>query len=266
VDSVDDTEDDAFEEESDTDDEGVVGRRLELIPHSVDPSLVFRFEFGPAILAQVIEQLDQLPQRPLTSEALQDADYAGFYQLFRNGISVYVGRTIRPVRQRLLEHIKKLRGRIALDEMTCKFVFVEDLTLVGLSEDSLINYFHPRHLDDWGTGGFGSKATGHGRAGQTSRWHEANPADLRIAVTAGGAKVTTLLRLIRQVGSNAPVVLSIPAKYVTQFREDFPSVSPVEEQSKPFEDWITSIEATLGSTWIIDRQPMGWYIVPNESN
>jgi hypothetical protein len=35
----------------------IMGWRLSLIPHSVDPKLVFRFELGPAILAQVLEQL-----------------------------------------------------------------------------------------------------------------------------------------------------------------------------------------------------------------
>ncbi len=56
--------------------------------------------------------------------------------------------------------------------MSARFIFVEDLLLVGLSEDAMIAYFHPIGLDPWGKMGFGSKATGYGRAGQASEWHE----------------------------------------------------------------------------------------------
>ena len=122
---------------------GIVGRRLQLIPHAVDSRLVFRFEFGPAILSQVLEQIEQLDPVPLV-EAANTAEYPGFYQLLHNGESRYIGRALRPVQVRLKEHVKKLRSRIPLEEVTCRYLYVEDLSLVGLSEDTLIAYFYPR--------------------------------------------------------------------------------------------------------------------------
>src|SRR5829696_3715901 len=77
--------------------EGIPGRRLRLIPHTVDPKLVFRFEFGPAILAQVWEQLQNLPILPLQSQESITARYPGFYQLLRNESPVYIGKSTRPI-------------------------------------------------------------------------------------------------------------------------------------------------------------------------
>jgi hypothetical protein len=238
------------------------GRRLQLIPHSVDPNLVFRFEFGPAILAQVLEKISALPQVALEGVTVRSAAYPGFYQLFQNGESKYIGRTIRPVGARLREHVRKLRGRIPLAAMTCRYLFVEDLSLVGLSEDSLIAYFHPLGLDEWGKMGFGSKATGHGRAGQTSEWHAANPPDLNWLVTAGGVTPRTLRQLILEIARAAPLVISIPTKFRHQFDNDFPETASVPEITQPFSDWMTLVEGLLGEKWRIDRQPMAWYVVP----
>jgi hypothetical protein len=243
-------------------DERLAGRRLRLIPHDVDERLVFRFEFGPAILAQVLEKMRPLPMLPLTSITAREAPYSGFYQLFRNGQSKYVGRTIRPVGSRLLEHSRKLRGRVPLGEMSCRFVFVEDLSLVGLSEDALIAYFHPLGLDDWGKLGFGSKVPGHGRAGQTSEWHEANPPDLSLRIQAGGRSARTLRQLITQVARGAPLTLSIPTEFRARFDATFSTFESIPEQTLSFSDWITVIERILAPAWSLQRQPMAWYIVP----
>lgn len=249
-------------EDKDEEAQELVGHRLQLIPHDVAHARVFRFEFGPAILAQVLEKIDPLNPVPLSSVDREAAPYPGFYQLFRAGQSKYIGRTIRPIYQRLAEHVKKLRGRVPLDEMTCRFLFVEDISLVGISEDSLITYFHPLGLDEWGKMGFGSKATGHGRAGQSSEWHEANLPDLKWPVTAGGPKAKTLRHLVRQIARGAPLTLSIPTDYSADFDRAFPDALDVTASTMPFEDWIAYLEPRLGETWRIDRRPMAWYIVP----
>jgi hypothetical protein len=248
----------------DEDEEELVGRRLQLIPHDVDPSRVFRFEFGPAILAQVLEKIQRIEPIALTDVTTALGPYMGFYQLFRNGESKYVGRTTRPVAARLKEHMRKLRGRVPLEEMTCRFIFVEDASLVGLSEDALIAYFHPLGLDDWGKLGFGSKATGHGRSGQRSKWHEENVADLNFPISAGSPKHKLLRQLVAQIARGAPLVLSIPRKFTAQFDRDHPSCPQLEEQRRPFNEWVELIKGELGAGWRIDQQPMAWYIVRDE--
>lgn len=239
----------------------IPGRRLTLIPHTEDPTRVFRFEFGPAILAQVREQLDILPIIPLDSDEAKSARYPGFYQLLRNGESKYIGRTIGPLGKRLRDHINKLRGRIPLEEIGCRFLYVEDLSLVGLSEDSLITFFHPRGLDDWGKQGFGSKVTGHGRAGQASAWHEAHPPNLTWPVAVmGGSR--SLEQHVTKIARGAPITVSIPRRFKAGFRARFAEPIAAFEQPRPFADWIADLERILQPDWIIDRQPMAWYIIP----
>lgn len=242
------------------------GRRLQLIPHDVDPRYVFRFEFGPAILAQVREKISDLPLTPLDDITLERAPFPGFYQLFRNGGSVYVGRTIRPIAQRLTEHARKLRGRVRLTEMTVRYLFVEDLSLVGLSEDAMITYFHPLGLDAWGKMGFGSKAPGYGRARQQSEWHEANPPDLSFPVIAGNARALTLRQLISSVAQGAPVVLSVPVEHRTRFDTDHSARLREAVRERPFAEWIADIEARLAPGWRLSRQAMGWYLVHADDN
>ncbi|MDP1861447.1 MAG: hypothetical protein Q8K82_22445 [Gemmatimonadaceae bacterium] len=45
--------------------------------------LLFRFEVGPAILAQLLEKLDRIATMPLA--AALNARYPGFYQIFVAG-------------------------------------------------------------------------------------------------------------------------------------------------------------------------------------
>jgi hypothetical protein len=242
----------------------IMGRRLSLIPHSVDPKLVFRFELGPAILAQVLEQIEILPIIPLLSEDATGAAYPGFYQLLWQGKSRYIGRAVRPLGKRIREHIKNLRGRIPLDEVGCRFLFVEDRSLVGLSEDTLIAYFYPRGMDEWAKQGFGSKATGHGRAGQSSRWHKAFPTDFNWPVTTSGL-ARLLHEHVAEIASEAPITFSIPDALKPSFVADFPQPLPIPSQTRPFIDWVSDLERLLHPRWMVDRKPMGWYIVPTNA-
>jgi len=241
--------------------ERLEGRTLSVI-RDVDDRLVFRFEFGPAILAQVLEKLDLLPTIPLESVTLEAAKYPGFYQLFRNGHSVYVGRTIRPVGKRLDEHRDRLRGRVSLSEMAVKFLFVEDLSLLALSEATMISYFQDLDLDEWGKLGFGSKAPGFGRAAQTSKWDAAFPSDLNIPVRAGveGDK-RKLWDLVSSIRAVSPIRLSIPRAYQEQFKTEHADNLDIPIAERPFIDWIALLEQHLAPGWSVRREAMTWYIV-----
>lgn len=247
-------------EDEDPREVGLPGRRLALI-RDVSDRFVFRFEFGPAVLAQVRERLEALDVVALAAVRPVNAPHAGFYQLFQGDRSVYVGRTRRTVGIRLGEHARKLRGRVPLDDMFCRYVFVEDLSLVALSEDALIDYFQPLGLDEWGSMGFGSKVTGYNRGLQESEWHERHPADLEFPVTAGRRTPMTLRQLISQVNRGAPMTLSMAKKGRGDFDQAHPEKLAIPQATRPFREWLEFVREHLRG-WELQDRPMAIYLAP----
>jgi len=107
---------------------------------------------------------------------------SGIYALYHQDKLVYVGKASkettksgRTLRQRLNEHVNKIKGRqnITLDEMGARFVTFETEWWVFAAEYVLIAYFDP----PWNNSGFGSKVPGKGRPGteRVSTWNELFP-------------------------------------------------------------------------------------------
>lgn len=227
----------------------------------VPDELVFRFELGPAILAQLLETLRRSPPLPIV-EALKEAKYPGFYQIFLDGDPKYIGRTTRTIRARLREHVGKIRGRIPLDRIAAKFAFVEDPSLVDVSENALIQFFAEHGLADWNTSGFGSKVPGYRRGRQVaSEWAEQFPADHAWPVEAGDEDPMSLYDLIRQVGRGAPITFSLPMSFRSAFRRDHAGDLSIPTSQRTFEEWVLMIEERLAPGWHIEKQASGWYVV-----
>lgn len=228
---------------------------------SKDEPYVFRFEVGPAILTQLLQKLRQLEAVPLL--AALKANYPGFYQLFLDGKPVYIGKTARPIGDRLAEHSKKISGRIPLERLTCKFAYVEDPSLVDVAEGTLINFFSVSEGGEWNRSGFGSKVTGYNRGRQSgSDWEAQFPPDLRWPIKAGAAQLMTLADLIKQIARNSPITFSLPKTHQTAFIATHPNRIHVPLQTRPFEDWIAFIERKISGDWAIDRQASAWYVEP----
>lgn len=241
------------------------GRAVRPIRDEPD-ELVFRFEVGPAILAQLLEKLSRIKLRPL-DEALS-AKYPGFYQLFLRGEPKYIGKTSRPVGVRLREHRIKLSGRRGIDmkDVTCRFAFVEDPSLVDVAEGALINFFGDEGMADWNTSGFGSKVTGHGRGGQgASKWSEEFPHDTERLVPAGDAGPLTPVALARQLIDVAPITLSVPTKFRKAFSADHTTAFDIPIAVRPFSEWVAVLEGVLAPGWWVDRQAESWYIYSRET-
>lgn len=231
--------------------------------HDVDDLQVFRFEIGPAILAQLLEKLERIERQPLAQGL--SAKYPGFYQLFVSGAPKYIGKTARPVGQRLKEHARKLRDRqgIPFDEIECRYLFVEDPSLVDVAEGALIDFFTARGLAEWNASGFGSKVTGHGRGGQAaSQWALQYPPDFEVAFTIDGPEVMSLPDLVREVKRVAPITIAVPRKHVQKFAEDHDKPVKRGAGARTFLEWIELIESELAPEWTLTKQAESWYIVP----
>jgi hypothetical protein len=252
-----------FDEEQDSDEaEEPRGRGTVRPIRDVADELVFRFEVGPAILAQLLQKLERLETMPLPLAL--DAKYPGFYQIFVDGKPKYIGKTARPVGSRLKEHTKKLQGRRGIDfaKVTCRYAFVEDPSLVDVAEGALIDFFASKGLADWNTTGFGSKVSGHGRGGQeASDWTKQFPPDLDVLIAIEGVMPLTLDSIVRQVASRSPITLSVPTKLREAFQRDHEEVFAAGSLRRTFTAWIELIEGHLAPEWRLDRKAESWYIV-----
>jgi hypothetical protein len=238
------------------------GYRAVVPIRDVSDDVVFRFEIGPAILAQLLEKLDRIPLMPIR-DAL-GAKYPGFYQLFLGSEPKYIGKTSRPIGTRLREHLKKLYGRIgiSLDDVYCRYAFVEDPSLVDVAEGALIDFFSRRGMAEWNLSGFGSKAPGYGR-GRTaeSDWTRQFPPDLTQSIEAGASKPLALLDLVAIIRSVSPITFTVPRQYESEFRAKHTELHMVPQRSIPFVEWVRIVESLLAPGWRIDKQAVGWYIV-----
>src|SRR5690625_2955813 len=226
-----------------------------------DEPYVFRFELGPAILQQLLVKLESLAAQPLT-DAVVKARHPGFYQLILDGKPVYIGKTSRTISARLKEHLNKLRGRIVPERMMCRFAYVEDPSLVDISEGALIRFFDQLDAAEWNHTGFGSKVTGY-RRGQQRRsiWATEFPPDLKWPVTAGGSSEVKLSRIITSIAGQAPITLSIPRDFKAEFDPDHPAPLNLPKGTRPVQEWIVWVEERLAKGWRVQRTNTGWYIV-----
>lgn len=228
-----------------------------------DEPYVFRFEVGPAILYQLLEKLRGLPNHSM-SEGLE-AEHPGFYQLLLDEKPVYIGKTSRAIGARMREHVRKLRGRLSTERVTCRFAYVEDPSLVDVSENVLIRFFDELEATEWNHSGFGSKATGYGRAGQsTSDWGAQYPPDLDWPVEAGAGEEQTLKQIIDQLNRGAPITFSIPRKYRKAFDADHSNTIVEKITTMPFSEWVQWVEERLAPEWRIEKTSTGWYVTKKE--
>lgn len=235
------------------------------VPDALRANL-FRFQFGPALLQQLHDRLDSVGAVPFPPGALV-ADYPGFYQLFYDDKPVYIGKTSRTVAARLEEHrATLLRLGIELSRIKLRFVFVEDRSLVDISEQSLIRFFDAKGEAAWNGTGFGSKVSGFGRGAQKmSRFRELFPPNFQRAIEAGSATPLKLEELIRQLDQRGPIYFKIPRLYLKRFRKDFGSAHTIPPATLPYTEWAERVAQLISPGWTVQRQPMTWYVVPSDA-
>lgn len=126
----------------------------------------FRLSITRALSDQLISSLQGLQPEPLTEAAVLALDSKpGIYQLFLNGLLVYIGKADRAVPTRLLRHRRKLAGRANIDLAAvtyCALFVYEDLQAVA-PETLLIRHYRDLGSASWNFNGFGSNDPGRNR-------------------------------------------------------------------------------------------------------
>ena len=150
------------------------------MPNTTDDLHHFEFDLDRGIRAQVVEKLEASPVLPLAKDV--GPAESGIYALYYKDTLVYIGKATkgltqskRTLRSRLSEHVGKIRGRqkIALEDMTCRYLTFASEWWVFAAEFALMVHYKP----EWNDSGFGSKTPGVGRPGthRVSRWDQLFP-------------------------------------------------------------------------------------------
>lgn len=131
-------------------------------------------KFDPQDLATYLkETFEASPMEPLQINVAPPA--TGVYALYWKGQIVYIGKALATgkgvtLRRRLNEHYTKIstQSSIPVEEMTCRWLVMEDDFMIDASE----SYLRREYLPAWDGSGFGSHVPGRGRPGYRgpSRW------------------------------------------------------------------------------------------------
>jgi hypothetical protein len=126
----------------------------------------FRLSIMRALADQLAEGLRDLDPDPLDVKHLAEVDHKpGVYQLYKDGVLVYVGKHESSVANRLREHHDKIACRLNIDlrEMSFTALYVhEDLHSVA-PEQRLISMYKEQGLAAWNGQGFGPHDPGQRR-------------------------------------------------------------------------------------------------------
>lgn len=165
----------------------------------------FRLSITRALGDQLAEELVKLKPDPLDREHLDLLESRpGVYQLYEDGVLVYVGKADTSLPQRLAKHHAKIAGRLNLGDIgfTCLYVD-EDLHAVA-PERLLIHRYKDEGLAAWNFNGFGSNDPGRNRdetVFEESHFDSQHPANLDIRcvdIPAGGYQADELLKRLKQ--------------------------------------------------------------------
>lgn len=130
------------------------------------PAADFRLSVTRALRDQLIEALADIEPAPLERALLDQLEQrGGVYELFEDGVLVYIGKSNHDLPGRLNQHRIKLGGRVGglLDRVEFKCVYVdEDLHAVS-AETLLIDAYRAQQQAVWNTNGFGNKDPGQRR-------------------------------------------------------------------------------------------------------
>ena len=124
----------------------------------------FEFDLSDALLTRLVRLLDGMEPTPLTAaNAANIPEGQGVYQLFHNGVLVYIGKTDSDagLPQRLRRHVRSIQNRQNLDVVEVSFNAVRIFVFTAMDLETLLirSYGRP----GWNNSGFGSNDPGRNR-------------------------------------------------------------------------------------------------------
>ena len=176
------------------------------------PTQHFTFDLAGALSDQLYEEARKktLTQAPLTpSELKRVARIPGIYQLYKQGVLVYIGKADHDLRGRLEDHCRKISGRrkISTSEMSFTGLYLEGTWIPVAPETMLTNRYRQdkKHGSEvsWFHSGFGMHDTGSERDTTTwkpDHWDVQYPIDLDFFVPGlapGAHPVNEILPVIK---------------------------------------------------------------------
>lgn len=164
----------------------------------------FRLSITRALGDQLAEGLAQLEADPLDLDHVTELENRpGVYQLYEDGLLVYIGKADKSLQQRLLQHHDKIAGRLNVGAMSFTCLYVDEDLHAVMPEQILIRRYKSENLASWNFNGFGSNDPGRHRDKtifEESHFDVQHPANLNIAcvdVSAGTYAVDELLKKIK---------------------------------------------------------------------
>lgn len=217
-------------------------------------SAEFRLSITRALGDQLAEGLDRLDHVPLDSVEIAKLDRrSGIYQLYEDGVLVYVGKADRSLPTRLRKHQIKLSGRLNVGAMrfTCLYVD-EDLPAVA-PERILIDRYKEQDLAHWNFNGFGSNDPGQNRdqtVFEAEHFDSSHPINLDVRLDGIPAGTYQADELLKRVKADLPYVFRYEG---ARFHKDIEVELP--------EGGLTAAEMFLFLAEDIARVDSRWRIV-----
>lgn len=230
----------------------------------------FKLSITRALADQLEEALSNLTPEPLTLPALDALESrSGIYQLFHEGMLVYVGKASVSLPDRLSSHFWKVSGRTRIEiadmSFTCLYVD-EDMDAVA-PETQLIKRFRSAGEVPWNANGFGNNDPGRQRdtsAVKDNHFDAQYPIDLDWPCsTLGTMTVVDCLRLLKE---ELPYTFRYERKAGSSrvpHPDHIDAVVRVPEGGLPVRRIFSLVVAALPEGWLITALP-GYAIMYKE--
>lgn len=217
---------------------------------------LYVFDFLWTVSQQLKDTLERLPSSTLDDAAIsrlgefqaESRSSQGVYMLIYNGSPRYIGKA-NNVKDRLAQHLTKLRGRknIDLNALSYKALVLDKSMSTAANEAILISMFKEQYTDMWNGAGFGPKDPGKERdTTKPGRFDQLHPIidDYRIKLNVGLDGAVELGHLLNSMKAQLPYV----------FRFEVPDealksqihIGPVEHIAR---DLLQAVVNHLGEGW-----------------
>jgi hypothetical protein len=128
----------------------------------------FNKQFRTMTQDVIVELQQHTGSHPLTN--CVGPKESGIYALYFKSLlqPIYIGSAKRSLRGRLKDHFKRLTGRVALEEVTVRFITFDSVQAISFEEALILHY-----CPEWNNSGFGNGDPD--RSVGISKWHQNFP-------------------------------------------------------------------------------------------